>query len=110
MIVSMTINLIRLVAALAASEFVHTLFEIWGIRQKVSWLGLVTNGKPHGTWPINVDSLLKVWGLHLAILMVVSATSYELLRLLNTSVNATALIAAVTRLVTSTTVVIKTHT
>ncbi|MES2970863.1 MAG: hypothetical protein V4702_00905 [Patescibacteria group bacterium] len=59
--------LAALVASLAINEFIHIIFEIWGIRQKVAWLAARLDKKPHGKWPINIDSLVKTLALHLTL-------------------------------------------
>jgi hypothetical protein len=53
-----------LVAALAFNELIHLMFEVWGARQKVAWLKARMDQKPHGDWPIRIDSLAKTLLLH----------------------------------------------
>lgn len=53
------------VAALAINELIHLVFEIWGLRQKIAWLTARMDKKPHGTWPININSFTKTILLHL---------------------------------------------
>lgn len=61
---NMTNLLAALVAALAFNELIHLVFEIWGIRQKVTWLTARIDHKPHGNWPVNIDTLGKTLLLH----------------------------------------------
>ena len=78
-------NLLLILVALCGAEFVHNNIEIWGMRQKVSWLGLVQKGQMHGKWPINVDTKLKTVGLHASILILFGGLFYLILRTLKLS-------------------------
>lgn len=60
----MTTLLAALVAALAFNEFVHVVFEVWGVRQKVAWLKARLDGETHKDWPVNINSLTKTIVLH----------------------------------------------
>lgn len=68
----MTIELLSaLILALAINELIHNAFEIWGARQKVQWLTHRIDQKPHGDWPINVDTWLKTILVHKVLLVVI---------------------------------------
>lgn len=63
--------------ALSLTEFIHNAIEVWGMRQKVQWLGQAMAGQKHGKWPINIDSKLKTVILHALILF--ASTSFFVL-------------------------------
>lgn len=75
----MNIDALRLLTALIINEVLHNLFEIWGIRQKVQWLNMSMHGKPHSTWPINIDNNRKVWLLHITMMLLFTSLAYWLL-------------------------------
>jgi hypothetical protein len=81
----MSDNLLSLVVALSINEFVHNIFELWGINQKIDWLGKTMSGKHHGSWPIHIDTKLKTVVLHAALLLVVSGLAYWLISYLSLS-------------------------
>lgn len=68
--------LAALVAALAINEFVHIVFEIWGLRQKVAWLTARMDKRPHGDWPININSLTKTILLHACLFCLFVITAF----------------------------------
>lgn len=105
----MDINWLYLLVAFAVGELIHNLFEIWGMRQKVAWLGLVMNGKPHGKWPLYIKTYTQVWVLHIAILVSVAGLSYGLFMLLNISDSAAVFVGILTLLICYATVVHKVH-
>lgn len=105
----MEINWLQLLVALAVGELVHNLFEIWGMRQKVAWLGLNMDGKPHGKWPLYIKTYTQVWVLHISILVFVAGLSYGLFALLNISDNVAILIGIMTLLLCYGIVVHKVH-
>ncbi len=78
--------LAALVAGLALNELLHIVFEIWGIRQKVSWLTARMDSKPHGAWPLNIDTLAKTLLLHSLMFIVFSGFSFALFSYLNLSI------------------------
>lgn len=78
--------LAALVAALAINEFIHVMFEIWGIRQKVAWLRARMDKKPHGEWPLNIDTLAKTLLLHGAMFIILTGLFYGILVYLNVTV------------------------
>ncbi|HVF69775.1 MAG TPA: hypothetical protein VNA13_04400 [Xanthomonadales bacterium] len=59
--------------------------EIWGMRQKVSWLELSLKGKKHGRWPVNIDTKFKTVIFHLIILVVTGGIMFLVLSLVNFS-------------------------
>lgn len=63
---------LSLLFALAVTELTHNAIEIWGIRQKVSWLTARLDGLEHSKWPINIDTKAKVALVHGAILIVLA--------------------------------------
>lgn len=69
-------SLLKLFVALAVTEFMHNGFEIWGMRQKVQWLDARMNHQKHGKWPININTALKAYGLHAAILVLITGVTY----------------------------------
>lgn len=75
----MTTILILLIS-LCFAEVVHNAFEIWGMRQKVQWLKASMHGKPHGRWPINVNTKLKTVLLHSFILVLFGGIAFFLLK------------------------------
>lgn len=78
-------TLLTLLAALCVVEFIHNNIEIWGMQQKVSWLSLSLLGKPHGKWPINVNTKFKTVLLHGSILFLFVTISYLALKALDLS-------------------------
>ncbi len=76
-------DLITLITALCFAEFVHNVVEIWGMRQKVQWLKLSMSGRPHGHWPINIDSKTKTILLHFLILFVIGGSAFVILKLMH---------------------------
>lgn len=71
--------LAALVAALAFNELIHIIFEVWGVRQKVYWLSARIDQRPHGNWPINIDSLTKTLLLHSVLFGVCVGLAFGLL-------------------------------
>jgi len=78
-------DLLIILVALCFSEFIHNVIEIWGMRQKVSWLDLSLAGKKHGRWPVNIDTKFKTLVLHILIILISGGGAYLLLKLLNMS-------------------------
>ncbi len=62
-------NWLELLVALCFAECIHNMVEVWGMSQKVHWLDMTMQGKEHGHWPLNIDSLLKTILLHGGILL-----------------------------------------
>lgn len=79
----MNTALVSLVFALAVNEFVHNLFEVWGMRQKVSWLQHRMDGVKHKKWPIDINSSFKTLLIHLCLIMPVTGFTYLAVTLLN---------------------------
>ena len=105
----MYFNWYFMLAALAVSELVHNMFEVWGMRQKVEWLGQSLKGKPHGTWPIHIDSHLKVWSLHIGMLFSISGVTYALFSVANISNHAVVLLGVATLIANYFLTVVKVH-
>lgn len=78
-------NLLVVLVALCGAEFVHNNIEIWGMRQKVSWLALAQDGQEHGRWPINLDTKFKTIVLHGSILLLFAGLFCVVLKTLNLS-------------------------
>ncbi len=76
-------SLLPLLVAFCIVEFFHNSIEIWGMRQKVRWLASSLAEKPHGSWPINIDTKLKTWLLHIGIVLLVGGAAYLLLMALD---------------------------
>jgi hypothetical protein len=94
-------HLISLVLALSAGELVHNFIESQQVRKKVMWLRLVLAGKQyHDSFPIEVDSRAKSYGLSLVGLVVTTAIFYIGFSLFTISIN-TALIFVTALLVAS---------
>jgi 1,4-dihydroxy-2-naphthoate octaprenyltransferase len=74
-----------LIVAFCIAEFVHNILEVWGMRQKVSWLSKSMKGESHGSWPVNIDTKLKTAVLHLLILLVFLGLAFSVLKFLNLS-------------------------
>src|SRR5437868_922418 len=74
-----------ILVSLCFTEIIHNIFEVWGIRQKVQWLKLASSGKPHGRWPLNIDTGLKTVILHACLLLFFSAISFVVLGSFNLS-------------------------
>ncbi len=77
--------LAALLAALTINELVHILFEIWGARQKVAWLQARMDKKPHGDWPININSLTKTVTLHVVLFFLFTGLAFALFMILELS-------------------------
>ena len=77
--------LLNFLLALVGTECVHNAVEIWGIRQKVIWLSLKINGNQHGKWPINIDTDMKAYMLHLGIFVISNSLFFGLLLMLHFS-------------------------
>jgi hypothetical protein len=77
--------LAALLAALAVNELLHILFEVWGIRQKVSWLQARMDNKPHGDWPININNLTKTLTLHAALFLLITCVTFATFIILDVS-------------------------
>lgn len=69
---------LALLFALCLTGLVHNLIEIWGMRQKVAWLRARIDGKPHGKWPVNIDTGTKTIMLHGLILIIFGGLSWWL--------------------------------
>lgn len=79
-------NLLLFLVSLCFSEFIHNMMEIWGMREKVSWLDAAMSGKEHSKWPISIDATAKrVIAFHATVLLLVSGLVYFLLKWLNFS-------------------------
>lgn len=66
----MTFKLLSaLILALAANELIHNAFEVWGARQKIHWLTSRLDERPHGDWPININTWLKTIAVHVVLLV-----------------------------------------
>lgn len=90
--------LATVLAALALNEFVHICFEVWGIKQKVTWLKHRMDSKPHGSWPIHIDTFAKTILLH-TILFIVSTGGFTALLLVTHPSTATLLSISIVTLV-----------
>lgn len=77
------ITVLVLLISLCFAEFMHNAIEIWGMRQKVSWLSQSLDGKKHGKWPVHIDTKLKTLIFHVIILFIITGLSYVLLKWLN---------------------------
>lgn len=77
--------LLKLLVALAVNELIHNAFEIWGVRQKVSWLSARMGGRPHGKWPININTDFKAYGLHAALFFIITCLVFFVLLLVDVS-------------------------
>ncbi len=77
--------LLNLLIALIGNELIHNAFEIWGIRQKVAWLHARIDKRPHGEWPININTAVKAYGLHVFLFFVITGVFFGLLLALNLS-------------------------
>lgn len=89
----MTNLMAALVAALAVNELVHIIFEIWGVRQKVSWLDRRINNLSHGKWPLNINTLGKTLLLHSIMFILITGVSFGILLQLGLSTEQFLLIA-----------------
>ncbi len=76
-------DMLTLLVSLCFSEFIHNMIEIWGMRQKVSWLALSLKGKNHGKWPVNIDTKVKTLVLHVLVLLITGGGGFVLLKFLN---------------------------
>ena len=76
---------LTILVALCLAEILHNSFELWGMKQKVSWLSLVLDKLEHGNWPMNINTKLKAVIFHIFILIVSSWLFYIVLRLLHLS-------------------------
>lgn len=72
-------SLLILLISLCFSELIHNMIEIWGMRQKVSWLALSLKGEQHGKWFVNIDSKIKTLLLHTFILLFSGGIAYAAL-------------------------------
>ncbi len=77
--------MLNLLVALIGNELAHNCFEIWGMRQKVSWLQARMDSQPHGDWPININTAAKAYGLHTVLFFGITAILFALLLILNFS-------------------------
>src|SRR4051812_29908818 len=75
-----------LVFALTVNELAHNLLEAWSIRQKVRWLQARIDSQPHGDWPMHIDTLPQVYGLHTSLLIIIAGAAYFLAWLLGIGV------------------------
>lgn len=73
--------LLTLFVALAGNELVHNCFEVWGMRQKVAWLHARMDKRPHGDWPININTAAKAYGLHTGMFVAINAVLFGILLL-----------------------------
>lgn len=78
-------TLLKLLVALTINELLHNCFEIWGMRQKVQWLDARIHGKKHSTWPININTELKAYGLHAALFVSITFIVFGILSVINLS-------------------------
>lgn len=83
----------HLIAGLALAELVHNYFEIWGILQKTDWHRKSLRNIGHKPWPVNIDSKIKVFSLHLSMLVIPTALAMIALSYLNISASSAMLVA-----------------
>lgn len=89
-----------LLAALAVNELVHIIFEIWGIRQKVAWLTARMDKKPHGDWPLNINTITRTLLLHTGMFIVFVGLVFLLLIKLGLATHVLMWVAVVALVVT----------
>lgn len=80
--------------SVCVTELIHNSIEIWGMRQKLSWLSLTMQNKGYKKWPIDIDSKTKVVLFHLFILAFITAATFMLLSVVNIA-NETLVVVAV---------------
>ena len=76
---------LTILVALCVVELVHNAIEVWGMRQKVSWLSSTRRDKVHGHWPVNINTGLKTIILHGYIIGLVGGLSILTLGIMDLS-------------------------
>ena len=97
-----------LLAALAINEFVHNIFELWGLSQKLTWLDKGLKGIKPGTWPIHIDTKVKTFALHSLMLVLVAGLTFFTFVIVQVSTETSLIIAALALVFNYMYVVIKT--